>query len=123
MSFMSEFKEFAMKGNLMDMAVGIIIGAAVGKMVGALVEKIIMPIVGVFMGGVNFEDLSIQVGDAAIGYGAFVQALIDFLIVAFVIFMIIKMLNNLKRKEEEAPAEPAEDVALLTEIRDLLKQR
>jgi len=122
MSMVSEFKEFAMKGNLMDMAVGIIIGAAIGKVVGALVENIIMPIVGVFMGGVNFEDLSINVGDAAIGYGSFIQALIDFLIIAFVIFMIIKMLNNMKKKQEEEPDEPAEDVVLLTEIRDLLKR-
>lgn len=123
MSFVSEFKDFATKGNLMDMAVGIIIGAAVGKMVGSLVENIIMPIVGVFMGGVNFEDLSYKIGDASIGYGSFIQAILDFLIIAFVIFMIIKMIANLKRKQEQEPEEVPEDVALLTEIRDLLKQR
>lgn len=127
MSFISEFKEFAMKGSLIDMAVGIIIGAAVGKMVSTLVENILMPIIGVFMGGVNFEDLSITVGEAAIGYGAFIQALIDFLIVAFVIFMILKAINSMKAQFEaekvEEPAAPAADVALLTEIRDLLRQQ
>ena len=108
------------------MAVGIIIGAAVGKMVSTLVENILMPIIGVFLGGVNFEDLSITVGDAAVGYGKFIQSLIDFLIIAFVIFLILKFINNLKKQSEEekiekdAPVPP--EVALLTEIRDLLKQ-
>jgi len=125
MSMISEFKEFAMKGSLVDMAVGIIIGAAVGKMVGALVENIIMPIVGMFMGGVNFTDLSIKVGDAAIGYGAFLQTLLDFIIIAFVIFMILKAINKMKAKaeEEEAEAPDPADVVLLTEIRDLLSKR
>lgn len=127
MGMISEFKEFAMKGSLIDMAVGIIIGAAVSKMVGALVENILMPIIGIFMGGVNFEDLSITVGDAAVGYGAFIQALIDFLIIAFVIFMILKMINNMKaRFEAEKAAEPEPDpadVVLLKEIRDLLQKQ
>jgi len=122
MGMVSEFKEFAMKGSMMDMAAGIIIGAAIGKVVGALVENILMPIIGAAMGGVDFSGLSMKVGEAAIGYGAFIQALIDFLIIAFVIFMLLRTINNLKKKEEEAPAEPAEDVALLTEIRDLLKK-
>lgn len=122
MSFVSEFKEFALKGSLMDMAVGIVIGAAVGKLVGALVDSIIMPLVGLFMGGVDFSGLAITVGDAAIGYGAFIQAFIDFLIVAFVIFMIIKAVNKMKKEAEEAPAEPPADEVLLTEIRDLLKK-
>ena len=122
MGMVSEFKEFAMKGSMMDMAAGIIIGAAIGKMVGALVDNILMPIIGAVMGGVDFSSLSMKVGEAAIGYGAFIQALIDFLIIAFVIFIILRTINNLKKKEEEAPAEPAEDVALLTEIRDLLKK-
>ena len=117
-----EFKEFAMKGSLIDMAVGIIIGAAVGSMVSTLVENILMPIIGVFMGGVNFQDLSITVGDAAIGYGAFIQAMIDFLIIAFVIFMILKVINKMKKAQEEEPAADPADIALLTEIRDLLKQ-
>lgn len=126
MSMIKEFKEFAMKGSLIDMAVGIIIGAAVSKMVGTLVENILMPIIGVFMGGVNFQDLSIKVGEASIGYGAFIQALIDFIIIAFVIFMILKAINKMKANfEEEKVEEPAEDpadIALLTEIRDLLKK-
>lgn len=126
MSMLQEFKEFAMKGSLIDMAVGIIIGAATGKMVSTLVENIIMPIIGALMGGVNFTDLSITVGEAAIGYGAFIQALIDFVIIAFVIFMILKAIAKMKEnaeeeKVEEPAADPA-DVALLTEIRDLLKQ-
>jgi len=123
MSFVSEFKEFAMKGSLMDMAVGIIIGAAIGKVVGALVDNILMPLIGTVMGGVDFSALAMKVGEASIGYGAFIQALIDFIIVAFVIFMLLRMMNKMKKAEEEAPAEPAEDVALLTEIRDLLKKQ
>jgi len=125
MSMIQEFKEFALKGSLIDMAVGIIIGAAVGKMVSTLVENILMPIIGVFMGGVNFQDLSIKVGDAAIGYGAFIQAMIDFLIIALVIFMILKAIAKMKEKseaEKEVEPEP-DDVLLLKEIRDLLKQR
>ncbi|MBX2884874.1 MAG: large-conductance mechanosensitive channel protein MscL [Granulosicoccus sp.] len=122
MGMISEFKEFALKGSLIDMAVGIIIGAATGKMVSALVENVLMPIIGIFMGGVNFEDLVYQVGDASIGYGSFLQAIIDFLIIAFVIFMILKMINNMKKKEAEAPAEPPAQEVLLSEIRDLLKK-
>jgi len=119
MSMLGEFKEFATKGSLMDMAVGIIIGAAIGKMVGALVDNILMPLIGIVMGGVDFSSLSIAVGKAQIGYGSFIQALIDFIIVAFVIFMIIKALNKAKQgaTEEASP----DEVALLTEIRDLLK--
>ena len=123
MGIVQEFKEFAMKGSLIDMAVGIIIGAAVSDMVGALVDSILMPLIGVFMGGVNFQDLAITVGDASIGYGAFLQALIDFLIIAFVIFMILKALAKMKRNNDaQKDDEPdAADVALLREIRDLLK--
>ena len=125
MSMIQEFKEFAMKGSLIDMAVGIIIGAAVGNMVSTLVENILMPIIGVLLGGVSFQELSYTVGDAAIGYGAFIQAMIDFLIIAFVIFMILKAIAKMKRNseaEKEAEPDPA-DVVLLTEIRDLLKAR
>jgi large conductance mechanosensitive channel len=119
-----EFKEFAMKGSLIDMAVGIIIGAAVGNMVSTLVENILMPIIGVLMGGVNFTDLSITVGDAAIGYGAFIQAIIDFIIIAFVIFMILKAIAKMKENAEAEKADEPDpaDVALLKEIRDLLKK-
>jgi len=122
MSLVSEFKEFALKGSLMDMAVGIIIGAAIGKLVGALVDSVLMPLIGLAMGGVDFSSLAMTVGDASIGYGAFIQALIDFLIIAFVIFMLLKMINNMKRKAEDEPEAPSDDVVLLTEIRDLLKR-
>jgi len=118
MGMMSEFKEFVSKGSLVDMAVGIIIGAAIGKMVGALVDNILMPIIGMLMGGVDFSTLAVKIGEASIGYGAFIQALIDFLIVAFVIFMIIRALN--KMKSQEADEDKPDEVALLTEIRDLL---
>lgn len=126
-SFMKEFKEFISKGNVMDMAVGIIIGGAFTAIVTALVDSILMPIIGALCGGLSVEQMSWQVGDASIGYGAFLQAVIDFLLVAWVLFLIIKALNKAKgallKEEEEAPAEeevPA-DIALLTEIRDLLK--
>ena len=106
--FIKEFKEFAMRGNVMDMAVGVIIGGAFGAIITALVDKIIMPIIGAIMGGKDFSGLSIKVGDAAIGYGAFIQAVIDFLIVAFVLFLILKAMNKAMSlmkapEEEEAP--------------------
>ncbi len=122
MSLVSEFKEFAAKGSLMDMAVGIIIGAAIGKVIGALVESILMPIIGSVMGGIDFSTLAINIGDAAIGYGAFIQALIDFLIIALVIFFLLKAVNKMKAEQEEEADEPSEDVQLLGEIRDLLKR-
>lgn len=123
MSLVSEFKEFAMKGSLMDMAVGIIIGAAIGKMVGALVDNILMPLIGSVMGGVDFSTLAAQINGVNVGYGAFIQALIDFTIIAFVIFMLLKMINNMKKSAAEEEEEPTADVVLLTEIRDLLKNR
>ena len=127
MSIVSEFKEFALKGSLVDMAVGIVIGAAISQMVGALVDSVIMPIVGIFLGGVDFSSLAYSVGEANIGYGAFIQAMINFLIIAFVIFMILKAINKMRAaagaEDEEEPEEVAADVELLTEIRDLLKQR
>ena len=123
MGMISEFKEFVTKGNMMDMATGIIIGAAVTAVVGSMVNDLIMPIIGLLTGGVDFTHLSIALGDgedaAKFGYGAFIQALINFLIIAFVIFMIIKAVNNMKQKEAQAPAE---DVVLLREIRDSLKK-
>ena len=125
-----EFKEFISKGNIMDMAVGIIIGGAFTKIVTALVEAILMPLIGIICGGKSVADMSITVGNAAIGYGAFLQAIIDFLLVAWVLFMILKAFNKAKsvvaKEEEEAPAEPEPvpaDVELLTEIRDLLKEK
>ena len=125
---MKEFKEFISRGNVMDMAVGIIIGGAFTAIVGSLVADIIGPIIGMVMGGIDFSSLSVQVGEAVLTYGNFIQAIINFLIVAWVIFMIVKSMNKMKRKEEEkpaepeAPAEPPEDIVLLREIRDSLKK-
>ncbi len=133
MSFMTEFKEFAMKGNVVDMAVGIIIGAAFGKIVASFVKDVIMPPLGVMMGGVDFTDLKYVIQEAhdkvpevAIKYGVFVQTVVDFLIVALAIFVMVKVMNRLKKKEEEAPKkapEPSKEEVLLTEIRDLLKEK
>lgn len=133
MSMMKEFKQFAVKGNVVDMAVGIIIGAAFGKIVTALVSGVIMPPIGVLLGGVDFSDLVLVLKEAAgdapavvISYGAFIQTLIDFTIIAFAIFMLVKGINSLKKKEEEAPKAPPAPTAeetLLAEIRDLLKAK
>ncbi len=130
---LSEFKDFAVKGNVVDMAVGIIVGAAFGKIVSSFVKDIIMPPIGVMMGGVDFSDLAVTIQEAAgevpavaIKYGAFVQTIADFIIVALAIFMAVKVMNGLKRKEEEAPkapAKPSNEEVLLTEIRDLLKNK
>ena len=124
-----EFKEFISKGNVMDMAVGIIIGGAFTAIVNALVDSILMPLIGAICGGHSVEDMAWKIGNATIGYGAFIQAVIDFLLVAWVLFLIIKALNKAKaavtKPEEEAAEEEAvpEDIALLTEIRDLLKEK
>jgi len=121
---MKEFKEFALKGNVMDLAIGVIIGGAFGKIVGSLVDNILMPIVGILLQGVNFATLSIKVGEAEIKYGLFIGAIIDFIIIALVLFMIIKGVNRMKRKEVAAPSVPApptKEEQLLMEIRDLLK--
>ncbi|MBP1707431.1 MAG: large conductance mechanosensitive channel protein [Chloroflexi bacterium] len=118
-----EFKEFAMKGNVMDLAVAVIIGGAFGKIITSLVGDVIMPLVGLLMGGVNFADLSIQIGQAVIKYGAFLQNVVDFLIIAYVIFLIVKALNHMHKKEEAPapPPAPSNEEVLLSEIRDLLK--
>ena len=124
-----EFKDFAMRGNVIDMAVGVIIGGAFGKIVSSLVDDMLMPLIGTLTGGINFTELSVNVGDAQIKYGMFLQNILDFIIVAFCVFMMIKGINNLakKKKEEaaapEAPAEPSAEEKLLTEIRDLLKEK
>ncbi|MDO9514478.1 MAG: large-conductance mechanosensitive channel protein MscL [Syntrophales bacterium] len=133
MGMMLEFKTFAMKGNVVDMAVGIIIGVAFGKIISSFVADVIMPPIGVLLGGVDFSDLAITiktaVGGAAavtLNYGKFIQTVVDFLIIAFVIFMGIKAMNSLKKKEEAAPSSPPpppKEEVLLTEIRDLLKQK
>ncbi len=142
MGFISEFKEFAVKGNVMDMAVGVIIGGAFGKIVSSLVDDVLMPLLGKVTGGISFVDLFVTLGDgeyqslaaakeagaAVLAYGQFIQNVVDFLIVAFCIFLMLRGINKFNRKKEEAPA-PAEEPAptkeevLLTEIRDLLKNK
>ena len=138
-SFKQEFKEFALRGNVMDMAVGIIIGGAFGKIVSSLVDDILMPIVGLFTGGINFTELSYEIKPAEINaageeivaattlnYGLFIQNVVDFFIIALVIFMMIRAINSLRKKHEEpaAPAPgPSDEVKLLTEIRDLLDKK
>jgi large conductance mechanosensitive channel len=133
MSMIKEFKEFAMRGNVMDLAVGVVIGAAFGKIVTSLVADVITPLIGLAVGGVDFSDLAITLkaaqGDQAavlLSYGKFIQTIFDFIIIAFAIFMAIKGINRLKRQQPEveaAPAGPTPDQQLLTEIRDLLKQK
>ena len=130
MSMMSEFRDFAMRGNVVDMAVGIVIGGAFGKIVSSFVNDVLMPPIGLLVGGVDFADLAITLqeasGDVAavtVNYGSFIQTVIDFVIIAFAIFMVVKAMNNLKKKEEAAPPAPPKPSAeekLLTEIRDLL---
>lgn len=132
MGMVQEFKEFAVKGNVVDMAVGVIIGGAFGKIVSSFVTDVIMPPIGVLVGGVDFAKLAVTLQQATaaapavvISYGKFIQTIVDFTIIALVIFMVIKGINSMKRKAEEAPAAPAAPTAeevLLTEIRDLLKK-
>lgn len=133
MSLISEFKAFAMRGNVIDMAVGIIIGAAFGKIVSSFVDGVVMPPLGLLIGGVDFSDLAIVLKEAVgetpavlLRYGAFIQTVVDFLIVAFAIFIAIKAMNALRRKEAEAPSAPpapTKEELLLTEIRDLLREQ
>lgn len=135
MGMMSEFKEFAMRGNVIDLAVGVVIGGAFGKIVSSLVDQIIMPPIGMLTGGIDFSQLKLvlreadpvhKVAEVAIGYGSFINTIIQFLIIAFAIFMAIKAINRVNRKPEPAPAAPPptpEDVLLLREIRDSLKSR
>ena len=138
MGLFKEFKEFAVKGNVMDMAIGVVIGGAFGKIVTSLVSDIIMPLVGAVTGGLNFTEWKWVIREAvmegetvakpelALTWGNFTQVVFDFIIIAFCIFMVMKGMNKLKKKEEPAPepapAEPSEDIKLLTEIRDLLKK-
>lgn len=122
MSFIREFREFAMKGNIVDLAVAVIIGGAFGKIVASLVEDIVMPAVGA-IGRVDFKSLLWQVGDAKILYGKFIQTCVDFMIIALAIFVAIKVINRLHRKEEAKPAPPPRQEVLLEEIRDLLKKK
>ncbi len=130
---MSEFKDFAMRGNVVDMAVGIVIGGAFGKIVSSFVADVLMPPIGLLMGGVDFKGLGVVlqaasdgVDEVMLNYGIFLQTLVDFIIIAFAIFMVVKAMNSGKKKEEEAPAEPpkpSDEAVLLMEIRDALKTR
>lgn len=132
MSVISEFKKFAMRGNVVDLAVGVVIGTAFGKIVSSLVADVVMPPLGILLAGVNFSELAVTVGTGPEGepvllkYGAFIQSMIDFLIIAFVIFIAVKGINKLQRAPEpveEAPAPPPRNEVLLEEIRDLLKKQ
>jgi large conductance mechanosensitive channel len=133
MSMMSEFKSFAMRGNVVDMAVGIVMGGAFGKIVSSFVADVLMPPIGIILGGVDFSDLAVTLQDATadaaavtLGYGTFIQTIVDFLIIAFAIFMVIKAMNSVKKKEEEAPPappKPSKEEELLTEIRDALQSK
>ncbi len=132
MGMMKEFKDFAMKGNVIDMAVGIVIGGAFGKIIGSLVTDVIMPPIGLLLGGVDFSNLTWIIKEATeaaeavtMNYGVFVMTIVEFIIIAFSIFMVIKAMNNAKKKEEEKPAaaaKPSEEVMLLKDIRDSLKK-
>lgn len=124
--FLEEFKAFAVKGNVMDLAIGVIIGGAFGSITTSLINDVIMPIIGLILGQVDFSSLAITVGDASIAYGAFIQAVFNFFMIAFVTFWLMKAMNKFKKKEEAkhaAPPEPSDEVKLLTEIRDELKKR
>lgn len=135
MSMLTEFKEFAMRGNVLDLAVGVVIGGAFGKIVTSLVSDVVMPPIGMLTGGVDFSQLkwvlkpadasnpAHKVAEVAVQYGMFINTLIQFLIIAFAIFLMVKAINRLSRKQEAAPAAPPADVVLLTEIRDLLRGR
>ncbi|MCL4263220.1 MAG: large-conductance mechanosensitive channel protein MscL [Anaerolineae bacterium] len=122
---LKEFREFLNRGNVIDLAVAVILGTAFTGVVKSLVDDIIMPLIGILLGGVSFTSLTVQVGDAVVTYGNFIQAIVNFVIIAFVIFLIVRYYNQLARKKEETPATPpapTEDVLLLREIRDLLKK-
>lgn len=128
-----EFKEFAVKGNVMDLAIAVIIGAAFGKIVSSLVNDVIMPVIGLIVGGIDFTSLKIiltpavgETAEVAILYGTFIQTIVDFLLIALSVFFVIKLLTKFKKKEEikpAAPAAPSQEIVLLTEIRDLLKKK
>jgi len=123
MSIVKEFREFAIKGNVVDLAVGVIIGAAFGKIVASAVADLVMPVVGMMLGGVDFTDLAVTLGNAKILYGKFIQTCLDFVIVAWAIFVAVKVINRLKREEPAAPPAPPKQEQLLEEIRDLLKKQ
>ena len=125
MSWLKEFREFAIKGNVVDLAVAVIIGTAFGKIVSSFVADLVMPVIGALIGGIRYENLVIQIGDAKITYGKFIQNVVDFVIIALVIFLMVKMISHYRRKaEKELPAAPPpRQEQLLEEIRDLLKRK
>ena len=128
MSVLSEFRDFINRGNVMDLAVGVIIGAAFGKIVTSIVGDVLMPVIGIAMGGLNFSTLAVQIGGTAeapvlLKYGSFIQAVVDFLIVAFCVFMLVRAVNAVRKPKAAAPAAPPPTEALLAEIRDLLRSR
>lgn len=122
MGMLKEFKDFAMKGNIVDLAVAVIIGGAFGKLVTSLTDSIIMPVIAMVMGKGGMSEVSFMIGSAVFPVGVFIQAVIDFILIAFVLFLIIKAMNSAKKKEEAAPAVTPEDIVLLREIRDALKK-
>ena len=126
--FLREFKEFAMRGNMMDLAVGVIVGGAFSSITTSLINDILMPVIGIFVSEASFADLTVTVGSAVVAYGNFIQAVINFLIMAFVVFCMVKGINRLSRKKEEAPPPPpppapSQEEKLLTEIRDLPREQ
>ena len=127
-NLISEFREFINRGNVMDMAVGVIIGGAFSAITTSLINDVIMPLLGIFTGSISFAEMAVEVNGAVIGYGNFIQAVLNFLVMAFVVFCLVKAMNSFHRKKEEAPAEPApepepsNEERLLAEIRDLLKK-
>lgn len=122
MTILKEFKEFAVKGNVIDLAVGVFIGGAFGKIVSSLVADVMMPLIGILMFGVNFQGLSFSIGNATIAYGMFIQSVVDFVIVAFVIFLAIKQINRFKKEKPVEPVAPPEEIVLLREIRDSVRK-
>lgn len=122
MRFLTEFKQFAMRGNVVDLAVAVIIGAAFGKIISSLVDGVIMPLIGLLLGGINISDKNFTIGQAVVKWGLFLQSVIDFTIIAFSIFLAIKFINMLQQKQEAQPEKLTREEILLTEIRDLLKK-
>ena len=120
---LKEFRDFLSRGSVIDLAVAVIIGGAFVAIIKSLVDDIIMPLIGILLGGVDLASLSFQVGNAVVTYGNFIQATVNFVIIAFVIFLVVRSYNNMQKKEEDAPPGPSEEVVLLTEIRDLLQAK
>jgi large conductance mechanosensitive channel len=125
--FLEEFKRFALRGNVVDLAVAVVVGGAFGKITSSLVDNIVMPLIGILIGGIDLSDLSFSVGGAEVTYGVFLQNVVDFVIIAFAVFVAIKLMSRLQRKQDEAPEEekpapPPEDIQLLREIRDALRK-